>query len=158
MQGPSQAEAMRSLRGVCLDLDGVLYIEGQVVPGAPEAVRRLRASGRGVRFVTNATMRPRSALVTKLAGMGFAARPEEIYSAPVAAAGALRARGVRRIAPILVPDVLEDFDGFEITHQSPEAVVVGDMGDLWSAEILNQALRHLLAGARLIALARTRIW
>jgi HAD superfamily hydrolase (TIGR01458 family) len=65
---------------------------------------------------------------------------------------------VRRIAPLLAPDVLEDFDGFEITHESPEAVVVGDMGDLWSAAILNQALRHLLAGARLVALARTRIW
>lgn len=159
MQGRScETRTLRDVKGVCLDLDGVLYIEGEVVPGAPEAVRRLRAARRAVRFVTNATMRPRSALVARLAALGFAAEPAEIYSAPVAAAAVLRGRGIRRIAPLLTPEVLEDFAGFEATDESPEAVVVGDMGDLWTAAVLNRALRHLLAGARLIALARTRVW
>ncbi len=158
MQGESRGEGLRGLRGVCLDLDGVLYNEGEVVPGAPDAVRRLRAGGRPVRYVTNATMRPRRALVARLAAMGFPAEPAEIFSAPVAAAAVLRAAGVRRIAPLLTPEALEDFDGFDVTDEAPEAVVVGDMGDLWTAAVLDRALRHLLGGARLVALSRARVW
>ena len=38
---------------VLLDLDGTLYEGSRVVPGAPEAVGRLRALGLTLRFCTN---------------------------------------------------------------------------------------------------------
>jgi HAD superfamily hydrolase (TIGR01458 family) len=146
------------VRGVCIDLDGVLYVEETVVPGSVAAVARLAASGRAIRYVTNTTSRGRRALVAKLSALGFPAEASQVFAAPAAAAAALRARGVRRIAPLLAPAALEEFDGFELTDDAPEAVVVGDMGDLWTPAILNRALRHLLAGARLVALCRTSTW
>src|SRR5688500_16281632 len=36
-----------------LDLDGVIWLAGQALPGAPEAVAALRAAGERVVFVTN---------------------------------------------------------------------------------------------------------
>ncbi len=160
MQDPTErgSERLARVRGVCLDLDGVLYVEERVVPGAPEAVDGLRAAGLPIRFLTNTTMRSRRALVEKLRAMRIPADESEVLAAPAAAAEALRAAGVRRISALVAPDVLEEFAEFEITDASPEAVVVGDMGDHWTPAILNGALRHLAAGARLVALCKARTW
>jgi ribonucleotide monophosphatase NagD (HAD superfamily) len=53
-----------------LDLDGTLYVGSQVVPGAPETVRWLRAQGLTVRFTTNTDSIPPTALADRLAGPG----------------------------------------------------------------------------------------
>src|ERR1700686_4381436 len=36
-----------------LDLDGVVWLTGRPIPGAAEAIRRLRAAGQRVAFLTN---------------------------------------------------------------------------------------------------------
>jgi ribonucleotide monophosphatase NagD (HAD superfamily) len=53
-----------------LDLDGTLYVGSQVVPGAPETVRWLRAQGLTVRFTTNTDSISPTALADRLAGPG----------------------------------------------------------------------------------------
>jgi phospholysine phosphohistidine inorganic pyrophosphate phosphatase len=53
-----------------LDLDGTLCVGSQVVPGAPETVRSLRAQGLTVRFTTNTDSIPPTALADRLAGPG----------------------------------------------------------------------------------------
>jgi ribonucleotide monophosphatase NagD (HAD superfamily) len=55
-----------SPRAVLLDLDGVLYVEDEPVPGAAEAVERIRAGGLTLRFVTNTTSHSRGATLEKL--------------------------------------------------------------------------------------------
>ncbi len=44
---------MESVRFVLCDLDGVVWLAHRALPGAPEAISALRASGRRVLFVTN---------------------------------------------------------------------------------------------------------
>ena len=51
-----------------LDLDGTLYTGGAAVPGAPEALARLRSRGVPFRLVTNTTSRSRAMLVERLRG------------------------------------------------------------------------------------------
>jgi ribonucleotide monophosphatase NagD (HAD superfamily) len=70
---------------VLLDLDGTLYVGSQVVPGAPEAVRWLRAQGLTVRFCTNTDSIPPAALADRLARLGLPATEEELVT-PVAVA------------------------------------------------------------------------
>ena len=41
--------------GIVLDLEGTLYRGDDVIPGAPQAVTRLRDEGLAVRFLTNTT-------------------------------------------------------------------------------------------------------
>jgi HAD superfamily hydrolase (TIGR01458 family) len=149
---------LEGLKGVCLDLDGVLYVEGAVIAGAVEATQRLAAAGLAIRYVTNTTSRSRRSLAAKLAAMGFAARENEILSAPAAAASMLRAQGVRRLSVLATPDTLEDFADFETDAATPEAVVVGDLGDAWTPALLDRAMNHVLAGARLVALCKSRMW
>jgi HAD superfamily hydrolase (TIGR01458 family) len=153
-----EVRSLSGLKGACLDLDGVLYVEGAVIAGAVDATQRLAAAGLTIRYVTNTTSRSRRSLAVKLAEMGFATRENEILSAPAAAASMLRAQGVRRLSVLATPDALEDFAGFETDAASPEAVVVGDLGDAWTPALLDRAMNHVLAGARLVALCKSRVW
>jgi len=148
----------RRADGVLLDLDGTVYQEGQAIPGAAEALAALRRAGVPFRFTTNTTRRPRSVLAGQLTDLGIPARPEEILSAPAAAAGWLRGQGVRRIHLLLAEATREEFADFILDDCSPEAVVVGDLGEGWTFPILDQAFRCLMEGAALLAVQRNRYW
>lgn len=143
---------------VLFDLDGTLYTPAGVVPGAVGVVQALKARGLAVRFVTNTTSRSRSALAERLRALGFPAETPEVYSPPWAAGAFLRARGAR--AYLLVPPgALDDFAGVPADDETPDYVVVGDLGEAWTFEKLNRAFRLVLErGARLIGLGRTKYW
>lgn len=63
------------------DLDGVIWVGDRPVPGAAEAVRRVRATGEPVAFVTNNSFGRRTDVVAKLARHGINAADEVITSA-----------------------------------------------------------------------------
>ncbi|HEX9943548.1 MAG TPA: TIGR01458 family HAD-type hydrolase [Thermoanaerobaculia bacterium] len=148
----------RRVQGFLFDLDGTVYEEGQAIPGAAEALEALRRRGIPFRFTTNTTRRPRIALAQWLRDMGIPTRPEEILSAPAAAARWLRDRGVRRAQLLLAEATFEEFVGIEIVDRAPEVVVVGDLGEAWTFSLLNQAFRNLMEGAELLAIQRNRYW
>ena len=149
---------MSSIRAVLFDLDGTVYEDGVAFPGAAEAVANLRRRGLEVGFVTNTTSRSRRLLSERLHAMGIEAPPGRIATALRAGAAHLSAEGFRRVAPLVPPLALEDLDGFEIVTERPQAVVVGDLDDRWTFDILNAAFRQLMDGAELIALSADRYW
>lgn len=146
------------MRAVLFDLDGTLYEDGVPLPGAAETVAELRRRGTQVGFVTNTTSRSRRLLRERLAGCGIEARAEEIATALLAGAAHLRREGIHRVAPILPDTALEDLAEFELTHERPEAVIVGDIDEAWNFEILNRAFNQLMNGAELIAFSADRYW
>jgi len=146
------------VRAVLLDLDGVLYVEDEPVPGAVEAVEALRDAGLALRFVTNTTSRPRGAILDRLQRLGFAVADKELLTPAVLAVQLCRQRGHRRVALLVRDDVREDFAGLEAAEGGVDAVIVGDMGDGFDYALLNGAFRQLMDGAELIALQRNRYW
>ena len=91
------------MRGLLLDLDGVVYVGDQPVPGAAGTVDWLAREGVPYRFLTNTTSRPRRAIVDKLAGMGIRAGEDMILTPAVAAVAWLRRHDIERPA-LFVPD------------------------------------------------------
>jgi phospholysine phosphohistidine inorganic pyrophosphate phosphatase len=155
---------MVTMRGVLLDLDGVLYVGDAPVPGAAEVVRWLREQAIPFRFLTNTTSRPRRAIVEKLRGMGVDAEEDEVLTPAVAAVAWMKAREVVRPA-LFVPEATAD----EFAERDPlagdreegaGAVVVGDLGQGWDFATLNRAFRLLVAApdVPLVALGLTRYW
>lgn len=143
---------MGAVRGVILDLDGVLHVRDRVVPGAPAAIARLRRAGVPLRFVTNTTRRPRRAILAALRALGFEIGEDEVLTPAAAVCARLRHQ---RQAPYLLihPDLAEDFAG---VREGSDAVVLGDAGDAFQYAALNQAFRLLMDGAPLYALAANR--
>jgi HAD superfamily hydrolase (TIGR01458 family) len=152
------------VQGLLLDLDGVLYVGDEPVPGAAEVVAWLRDEDVPFRFVTNTTSRPRRAIVDKLAAMGIEVGQDQVLTPTVAAATWLRRHGCARPA-LFVPDAT----AAELSVPAPlppgardgaGAVVVGDLGEGWDFATLNRAFRLLMdpAAPPLVALGTTRYW
>jgi HAD superfamily hydrolase (TIGR01458 family) len=147
-----------AIRGLLVDVDGVLRVQARVVPGAPEAVARLRAAGLALRFVTDTSNKSRATLGRQLRGLGFDLAADEIASAPMAVAAYLRRRPGARILPIVTGDVLDDFDGIPIDPENATHVVIGGAEEKFTFEALNQAFRRLRAGAELLAIHKNNYW
>ena len=147
-----------SPRAVLLDLDGVLYVEDEPVPGAAQAVERMRAAGLTLRFVTNTTSQSRAATLEKLSALGFDVGNEELITPALLALQHCRERGHRRVLLLMTDEVKADFAEVEEAEHEPDAVIVGDLGERFAYDVLNRAFRELLAGAELIALQKNRYW
>jgi HAD superfamily hydrolase (TIGR01458 family) len=150
--------APAGVHALLIDLDGVLYVEDEPVPGAVDAVRALRAAGLGLRFVTNTTSRSRGHTLEKLDRLGFGVAAEELITPAALAVGHCRAEGRTRVALLMHDEVKADLAELEEAADEVEAVIVGDLGERFDYAVLNQAFRHLLAGAQLVALQRNRYW
>src|SRR5690349_13438209 len=61
---------MEQVKGVLIDLGGVVYQGGAAIRGSIDAVRRLKQAGMPVRFLTNTTSQPLSGILAKLVGLG----------------------------------------------------------------------------------------
>ena len=81
---------MRRIRAVLIDIDGVLTVSWQPLPGTVAALARLRGQGYPVALVTNTTSRSRASIAGALAGSGFPVTAGDILTAPVIAAAYLR--------------------------------------------------------------------
>jgi HAD superfamily hydrolase (TIGR01458 family) len=147
------------VRALLVDLDGVLYVEDEPIPGAADAVAAFRDAELGLRFVTNTTQRSRAQTLEKLVGIGVPVAPKELITPAVLAVEHCRARGHERVALLMADDVKADFAGLtEADDDGVDAVVVGDLGERFGYEVLNRAFRMILEGAELIALQRNRYW
>jgi glycerol 3-phosphatase-2 len=147
--GPDGAPA------VVLDLDGVLWLGDEALPGAADAVARFRAAGLAVGFMTNNSSLPVAGYVEKLARIGVEADPSEVLTSALAAADLLAAdlpAGARVLA-CSGPGVVEALEarGFEVVDAGPcEAVVVG-WHRTFDFDRLDRASAAIRAGARFVA-------
>jgi HAD superfamily hydrolase (TIGR01458 family) len=149
---------MGPVKGLVIDLDGTLYDGEGAIPGAADAVARLRHGGIQICFATNTTRRPRAHLVSRLASMGIVVDPEELFTAPVAAARWLAGVGATKVSLLLPEPTFEEFEAFTIDDATPEYVVVGDLGREWTFDRLNLAFRALQRGAALVAIQKNQFW
>ena len=97
-----------SMAAILLDVDGVLHVSGEPIPGAAEAVRRLREAGHRLRFVTNNTTRSRAALAEELRAMGVELEDDELQTTARAAARALAGK---RVLALTMAAIVEDLEG-----------------------------------------------
>jgi HAD superfamily hydrolase (TIGR01458 family) len=149
---------LSTVDGLLIDVEGVLLHGSQVQPGAREVVDGLRRRRIAHRFVTNTTIYCRYTMLERLHALGFHIEIDELFTATYAAAKLLREQNARSYYPLLLPDAQLEFTGIEVDEENPEYVVVGDMGASFNFLRLNQAMRAVLNGARLIALHKRRLW
>jgi HAD superfamily hydrolase (TIGR01458 family) len=149
------------MAAILLDVDGVLHVSGQPIPGAASAVNRLRADGHRLRFVTNNTTRSRAVLADELRAMRVELDDDELQTTPRAAAGALAGR---RVLALTMPAIIEDLEGVQLVGESAEIVLIGgadegpETNNVFSYMNLARAFAELDAGADLYCLHKNPWW
>jgi HAD superfamily hydrolase (TIGR01458 family) len=149
------------MAAILLDIDGVLHVSGEVIRGAPEAVRQLRENGHRLRFVTNNTTHSHGSLAEGLRQLGFELEDDELQTTALAAARVLAGR---RVLALTMAAVLEDLGAVELVGEDAEAVLIGGADEteetnrVFSYMNLARAFADLEAGAELYCLHRNRWW
>ncbi|MFE0252806.1 HAD-IIA family hydrolase [Streptomyces sp. NPDC059010] len=161
---------MGAVRAVLIDIDGVLTVSWQPLPGAVEALREIREAGLRVALVTNTTSRTRASIARVLAEAGFAVSAEDILTAPAVTAAYLAEHcpGARCVL-LNSGDIAEDLGGVTVVDAdegdgdadddtAPDVVVVGGAGPEFGYAALNRAFGYLQRGALLVAMHRNLYW
>jgi HAD superfamily hydrolase (TIGR01458 family) len=149
------------MAAILLDVDGVLHVSGAPIAGAAAAVRRLRADGHRIRFVTNTTTRSRAQVGEQLRQMGIEVEDEELQTTGVVAASVLKGK---RVLALTMPGLLDDLEGLQLVGMNVDAVLLGgadegeETGRVFSYLNLNRAFHELEAGADLYCLHKNRWW
>src|SRR5262249_43760035 len=106
---------MSGLRGIVLDMEGVLHVDWHAIPGSPEAVAALQGRGLATGVLTNTTGKTRADIAARLAGMGFPIAAGQITTAASAAAAHLRSQHAgRRVYALVESGATGDLDGIEL--------------------------------------------
>lgn len=139
--------------GYLIDMDGVLYRGSQLIPGADRFIRELRQRKIPFRFLTNNSQRTRRDIVAKLAHLGIDVEEEHVFTCAMATARFLAAQKPNGTAFVIGEGGLLNAlhqNGYAVVEHKPDYVVVGE-GRTFNLELVEAAVRMILAGASLIA-------
>ena len=160
-------DALRGVRALLLDLDGVVVVAGEAIPGSVEAIRELERRGVPYRIVTNTSLVSRATLSRFAAGLGNDIPPERFQSAlSASAAFAARTFPGELLYVLTSADGRSEFSGQRLlsNEEAAEAgaraaaVIVGDSPEELTHANLNLAFRLVRNGARLIGMHRNPWW
>lgn len=149
------------MASILLDIDGVLHVSGEPIPGASEAVSELRTAGHALRFVTNNSTQPRSRLAEELRALGFELSDEELQTTVGAAARELEGK---RVLALVMPTVVADLEAFELVGHDAEAVLIGgcdeslEPNQVFSYMNLARAFEELRSGASFYCMHKNKWW
>ncbi|HYM63966.1 MAG TPA: TIGR01458 family HAD-type hydrolase [Gaiellaceae bacterium] len=150
------------MAAILVDIDGVLHLSGEPIPGAAEAVERLRADGHALRFVTNNTTRARTRLAEELRAIGVPIEEDEIETTPLAAGRLLAGQ---RILALVMAAIRPDLEqNAALVDSGADVVLLGGADEteetesVFSYSNLSRAFGELEGGARLVCLHRNRWW
>jgi HAD superfamily hydrolase (TIGR01458 family) len=149
------------MAAILLDVDGVLHVSSEPIPGAADAVRLLRENGHRLRFVTNTTVRSRAQLATMLRSHGLELEDDEVQTAARAAVKVLQGK---RVLALTMQALISDLEGLELVGEGADAVLLGgadetpETGLVFSYMNLARAFGELELGAELYCLHRNRWW
>jgi HAD superfamily hydrolase (TIGR01458 family) len=149
------------IEGLLLDIDGVLTVSWEALPGSVEAIERLITEGVPFRLITNTTTHTRRELAQILQGAGFAVDADAIITAVVATAQYLRASHPGA-AVFVLSDGAPGADMEEVKLvDEPEAadvVVLGGAGAAFGYDVINRIFRAVVGGAALVCMHRNFYW
>lgn len=160
-------DALRGVRAIIFDADGVLVAPDAALPGVADALGRLDARGIPWRVATNVSAKHRETVAARFAGLGLPIPAERIVTSLSTTVDHVRRTfpgqpvfvlthpdGLREFAddPLMAPEAADADDA------RAAAVVIGDAAQDLSYQNMDRAFRLVRRGAELIAMHRNPWW
>ena len=137
-----------------IDFDGIIKIGNNPTEDANEFLSFLIEENIPAFIISNSTLKTSEDITTFLKENNLPLIP-----AMTAADATLRyiKDNYRRVSVYCIDSIKKIFEGY-IDDKNPEAVVIGDIGDKWSYEIMNEIFRKVYDGADIIAMHKNKFW
>lgn len=129
------------IKGVLLDISGVLKDGSLPIPGSVQALKSLQLAKIPFRLVTNETSRPIHKILSALNMLGYEVSEKDLTCPVPAVVKILKNENLR---PFLMihPEVIPDFG--DIDTSNPNCVVMGDAAECFNYNFLNECFRTLM--------------
>lgn len=140
-------------KGFLIDMDGVIYGNDTLIPGADKFINKLQEKNVPFLFMTNNSQRTPIDTVNKVARMGINIEEKNVYTSAMATAFFLSFMKPQGSAYVLGEGGLITSlsqHGYTLVNNNPDFVVVGE-GRNFTLEMVNNAVDMILSGAKLIA-------
>ncbi|BCM88640.1 dihydroxyacetone phosphatase [Abditibacteriota bacterium] len=138
--------------GYLIDMDGVIYRDSHLIPGAARFIAELQEASIPFMFLTNNSQRTRRDIATKLGRMGIDVEESHVFTCAMATARFLASQKPRGTAYVIGEGGLLQAlhnAGYAIVDKDPDYVVIGE-GRTLTYEMVETALNLVLAGAKLV--------
>ena len=140
-----------------IDLDGVIYLRNELVPGARAFIAALREGGRGFVFLTNNSSRTRDDYVEKLAGFEIEVTRDQVVTSAYATCQYLLERSPGgRVFAVGEEGLKAELEGcgFEVVEGGPVDYVVAGIDLHFTYQKLKMASTLIRSGARFVSTNR----
>lgn len=120
-------EEIDDFENILFDLDGTIYVGGEIVPGAASTIEDLRRRGKKIYFLSNNSSKSKNEYVERLSNIGIDCSESEIVLSTDALVEYLlnmRVQNIHVLGTNSLKKTLID-EGFNIDSNKPEFVVVG---------------------------------
>ena len=146
-------EGKKRITSWLCDMDGVLLLEEQAIPGANEFIRALQEGGHRFQVLTNNSIYTPRDLCAKLRRGGLDIPEESIWTSAMATAKFLSDQRPEGSAFVIgetgLTTALHEA-GYVLTEHDPDYVVIGETR-MYSFSSITRAIRLIANGARFIA-------
>lgn len=133
-------EILNKTKGLLIDLEGVLYVGDDLIPGAIETITKL-SERFSIRYLTNTTTTSRNSIFKKLKKMNLPLREEHIFSPSIAITMYLKNHNINNIYLLTNPDLHPDFSEYNFDDKNPQAIILGDVYKNFNWDSLNKVFQ-----------------
>ncbi len=120
-------EKMKKIRAFLLDLDGTVYIEGELIGDMKNTLRAVRESGRKIVYLTNNSSKTGEKYVERLKKIGIWDERDTVYTSGDATVALLKSRYAgKRVYLMGTQKLREEFlrEGIVLDDENPEITVI----------------------------------
>ena len=132
-----------NIKGLLLDLEGVVYEGDKLVDGALDTINKLLSYNFKIKYLTNTTVTPRKQILKKLLKFKLSIIESDIFTPPIAAGIFLKKNKISKIFLLTNQLLQEDFKEFSIDKVKPEAIILGDLYKAFNWEKLNEVFQRI---------------
>ncbi|XP_023323346.1 haloacid dehalogenase-like hydrolase domain-containing protein 2 [Eurytemora carolleeae] len=143
------------IKAVMIDLSGTVHVGTNLLPGAKEAIVKLKSAKVPIKYVTNTSKESKTSLIRRLKSAGLHIDKDEVFTSLSAARNYIISQNIRPLL-LLEKEALEDFEGIET--ESPNSVVVGLAPTQFHYEKMNEAFNLIKSGGSLVAINKSRYY
>lgn len=141
--------------GYIFDLDGTIYLSEKLIPGAREAIEKLKGLSKKIVFLSNKPLQTREDYAAKLSRLGIPTTAEDVINSSRVMAKWLAEKSPGAIIYIIgEPSLIGEMtrEGFRVSEKAEEIqYVVASFDRTFDYRKLNIALQAIKKGARFVA-------